>query len=710
MIGALDSQKDIRVGVDIGGTFTDIVLSTEAGDLFVGKVSTTPHDQGIAVAEGLGDLLRKLSIDPARVAEIVHGTTVGSNTILQRQGARTGVLTTKGFRDVLEIGRIRTPGMFDLAWEKPEPLSPRRHRLELDERIGADGAIVRALDAENVLAAGRLFAAEGIEAVAICLINSYVNPVHEQEAARILRQAFPGLRVTASCEVLPEAKEYERTSTTVVNAYLLPQMQTYLARLSRRLAEIGVTAPIQIMASNGGMMGAELAADLPVFAVASGPAGGVTGAAALSKPLGHDDLIVFDMGGTTAKASIIEGGQPSLVTEYEFRDGISSPSRFIKGGGYMLKVPAIDIAEVGAGGGSLASIDAGGLLLVGPQSAGADPGPACYDRGNGRPTVTDANLCLGYLNPEALAGGSLKISKALAERALLEHVGTPLGLSLADAAHGVRQVANVSMARAIRSVTVERGKDPRDMAMIAFGGGGPLHACDVARILGIRRVFAPVMSGVFSAAGMLTADVEHNFVRVVLRRLESCSLDWLHASLAGLREQGAAVLRSEGYEGARADARFAADLRYLGQSSELTIPFDATAMGADFFDRIAERFQAEYLKTYGYNTGEPVEFANLRLTAIGVSEKRLRFDGARIDGTANEGATGSRPVSFDRGQGFVETPLLARADVDTTVRLGPAIIESYDTTIVVPPGARFSGDAIGNIMIDLSDAWNGDRQ
>ena len=696
-------HRDVRIGVDIGGTFTDIVLATEAGDLYVDKISTTPHDPGVAVADGLQALLRRLSIVPARVAEIVHGTTVGSNTILQRRGAVTGVLTTKGFRDILEIGRIRTPGMFDLTWDKPEPLSARRHRLELDERIGADGAIVRPLAEDDVLAAGRTFAAEGVEAVAICLINSYVNPAHEREAARLLRRHFPALRVTASCEVLPEAKEYERTSTTVVNAYLLPQMQTYLARLSERLQEIGVTAPIQIMASNGGMMGGALAADMPVFAVASGPAGGVTGAAALSGGLGQTDLIVFDMGGTTAKASIIEGGQPSLVTEYEFRDGISSPSRFIKGGGYMLKVPAIDIAEVGAGGGSLARIDAGGLLLVGPQSAGADPGPACYGRGNDRPTVTDANLCLGFLNPEALAGGSLKIAKPLAEQAIATHLAEPLGLSLADAAHGIRQVANVSMARAIRSVTVERGKDPRDMAMIAFGGGGPLHACGVARILGIRRIFAPVMSGVFSAAGMLTADVEHHFVRVVMRRLDRCTLDGFQDGLAQLAAQGAAVLRSEGYDAERTEARFAADLRYLGQSSELTIPFDRATVGPDLFTRLAARFREEYRKTYGYDTEEPVELANLRLNAIGRSETRLRFDGARIDARANEGATGTRLASFERGGGFIEVPLLARAAVGRAMQRGPAIVESYDTTIVVPPGARFSSDAIGNIVIELSE-------
>ena len=374
------SSRSVRVGIDIGGTFTDLVLSRD-GALYVNKTSTTPADPADAVIDGLTGLLARLGVDAADVAEVVHGTTVGSNTILQKTGALTGLITTAGFRDVLEIGRIRTPDMYDLTWEKPEPLAPRRFRREVAERIGADGAVVTPLDPAAVAAVGRALQAEGVAAVAICFINSYVNPAHEMLAAEALRAACPGLQVTASCEVLPEMKEYERTSTTVVNAYLLPTMRTYIERLSARLREIGVTAPLQVVASNGGMMGAKAAARLPVYAVASGPAGGVTGSAALARGFGWGDHIVFDMGGTTAKASIVEGGVPTLITEYEFRDGITAPSRFIKGGGYMLKVPAIDIAEVGAGGGSLAAIDAGGLLSVGPASAAARPGPACYGRG-----------------------------------------------------------------------------------------------------------------------------------------------------------------------------------------------------------------------------------------------------------------------------------------------------------------------------------------
>ena len=694
----------VRIGVDIGGTFTDIVLSRPDGTLFVNKTSSTPEDPGEAVVAGLEEILARLSIPASEVTEIVHGTTVGSNTILQRVGGVTGLLTTRGFRDVLEIGRIRTPDMFNLAWVKPEPLAKRRHRLEIAERMAADGSVVVPLDPSDVEAAGRALVAAGVEAVAICFLNSYVNPAHETLAAATLRAAQPGLRVTASCEVLPEMKEYERTSTTVVNAYLLPAMQRYIERLIGRLETIGIRAPMQVVASNGGMMGARSAARSPVFAVASGPAGGVTGAASLGGVIGEPDLIVFDMGGTTAKASIIENGLASLVTEYEFRDGISSPSRFIKGGGYMLKVPAIDIAEVGAGGGSLAAIDAGGLLTVGPASAGADPGPACYGLGTQQPTVTDANVCLGYLNPAALAGGSLTIRKELAEAAVADRIGSPLGLDVTAAAHGIRQIANVSMARAIRSVTIERGRDPREMTLIAFGGGGPLHAADVARLLGIRRIVAPVLSGVFAAAGMLSAQVEHNLVRPVLKRLANFTPAALAEAAAALGQDGRRVLADEGYAGDAVSLKFAADLRYVGQSSELTIPLDLASLAGDDLAWLGDLFEAEYRRAYGYSTAEPIEFANLRLAAIGLGENRLSFSDIRIDRAATDGQSGTRSVSFSRESGFMDVPLLARGSVGTETVRGPAIIESYDTTIVVPPDASYAADRIGNVVITMDDA------
>ncbi len=692
----------VRVGIDIGGTFTDFVLSFPDGRVFIGKTSTTPDDPARGAVEGLALVMKRAGVHPAGIAEIVHGTTVGSNTILQREGARTGVLTTKGFRDVLEIGRIRTPAMFDLTWEKPKPLAPRRYRLEVTERIGAGGEVVQALILDEVIEAGKRFVAEGVEAVAICFINSYANREHEIAAASLLRERFPALRVTASHEVLPEMKEYERTSTTVVNAYLLPAMQGYLGRLTGALRGIGVNAPVQVIASNGGMMGVASASRVPVFAVASGPAGGVTGATALSRDFAHRDLIIFDMGGTTAKASIIEDGKPSLVTEYEFREGISSPSRFVKGGGFMLKVPAIDIAEVGAGGGSIAWIDSGGLLHAGPRSAGADPGPACYGLGNTLPTVTDANAVLGFLNPEALAGGSLKIDRDLAEKAV-GSIAVQLGLPLLDAAHGIREVANVNMARAIRSVTVERGKDPRDMSMVAFGGSGPLHAADVGRLLGIRRVIIPVMSGVFSAAGMLASDVEHHFVRTMLVPAANCPPAKIGEAFDALAELGRTALASEGYKGDDAVLRFGVDLRYIGQSSDLAIPLELDEVRDGIGIAMAKRFEDLYRQTYGYSTGEDVEVASLRLAAIGVRQSRLSFRDIHIDTGAIQGRSGHRAMSLSRGAAPCDVPVLARAQVRQTPAKGPAVIESYDTAAVVPARASFRADAVGNIIIDLED-------
>src|SRR5262245_24783850 len=460
----------VRVGVDIGGTFTDLVLRLPDGSLQVSKVPSTPDDPGRAVVEGLGVLLRTAGLTPGDVVEIVHGTTVASNTILQKTGAVTGLITTRGFRDVLEIGRVRTPDLYDLTWEKPRPLVPRRLRLEVDERIAADGSIVRPLDEAGVARAAEALVRAGVQVIAICFINSYINPAHEQAAERVVRRTVPGIDVTASYAVLPEMKEYERTSTTVVNGYLLPVMRRYLANLAGSLERIGVGAPLLVVASNGGVVGARQAAERPAFAVGSGPAAGVTGAARLGAALGEPSLIVFDMGGTTAKASLVEAGQPTLTNEYEFREGISTSSRFIKAGGYMLKVPAIDIAEVGTGAGSIAWIDPGGLLRVGPQSAGARPGPASYGIGGTRPTITDANVVLGYLNPAHLAGGELPLRADLAREAIERDVGRPLGLGLIDAARGIRDVANASMARAIRAVTIERGRDPHDFTLVAFGG------------------------------------------------------------------------------------------------------------------------------------------------------------------------------------------------------------------------------------------------
>lgn len=697
----LSSTRAARIGVDVGGTFTDIVLALPDGRIHVSKITTTPLDPSEAATSGIATVLAEAGLNPGEVAEVVHGTTVASNTILQKRGARTGLLTTRGFRDVLEIGRIRTPGMFQLGWRKPEPLVPRRWRLEAVERIAADGTTVTPLDEASVREAATTFRTENVEAVAVCFINSYVNDAHERRAVAILRECGPSLLVTASCEVLPEIKEYERTSTAVVNAYLLPAMRGYLSKLSARLQAIGVTAPVQVMASNGGMISIAIARDRPVFAVGSGPAGGVIGAARLGSTITERDLIVFDMGGTTAKAAIIQDGEPQVVTEYEFRDGISTPSRFVKGAGYMLKVPAIDIAEVGSGGGSIARVDAGGLLVVGPESAGGDPGPACYGRGTQQPTVTDANMVLGFLNPHSLAGGSLAVNAALSHRAVEDHVARPLQFTVDDAAHGIRQVANVNMARAIRAVTIERGKDPRDMALMAFGGGGPLHAVDVARLLGIRRVLISPVSGVFSAAGMLASETVHEFIRPVLAPFANVADAVVQDVLSDMASEGRAALANEGYDEDAVEFRFAADVRYVGQSSQLMIQilrdsYSATGLRADF--------ERAYRETFGYIVAdEPLELVNFRLSAIGKALSRLDFGTLNLDSRALGVEKGERLVSFSRGAPRIPARVLARAVAQADAVAGPAIIESYDTTIAVPPGCIARPAAAGCITIDLED-------
>lgn len=692
----------LRLGVDIGGTFTDLVAQRGNGSLSILKVTSTPDDPGEAVVDGLLQLLDSIGAEMADVTEIVHGTTVGSNTILQKLGARTGLLTTAGFRDVLEIGRIRTPVMFDLSWEKPEPLSPRRYRREVRERIGAQGDVVLPIVEDDIREAAQFFRDEGVEAVAICFVNSFVNPAHEIRTHDLLTTEFPELLVTASYEVLPEIKEYERTSTTVVNAYLLKEMRRYLERLTARLGGLGLSAPIRVVTSQGGMVTASAAAERPVFVVGSGPAGGVIGGARMGTVSDIYNAIVFDLGGTTAKASVIEDGKPMVTTEYEFREGISSPSRFVKGGGYMLKVPAIDIAEVGAGGGSIAWIDAGGLLKVGPVSASADPGPACYDNGNNKPTVTDANIFLGYLNPNGPAGGSLPIKPELSERAIRKAIAEPLGLSVVQAALGIRHLANLEMARAIRSVTVERGKDPRDLALLASGGGGPVHAVEVAEILGISKVVVTPLSGVFCSLGMLSADVEHSFVQSVLSPIAGLNMAVLARAAESLRGQAVERMAVEGFSADQVRFEYVVDVRYIGQSSELMLNF-AIGMSAE---DIRHSFLMAYQQFYGYTTEEPLEVVNLRLLARARHKYALDFRTLRTEEVPFDQPM-DRDVYFPANGGFLSTRILTRGDLGDSAVSGAAIIDAYDTTIVVPPGYQARPHAGGSIVIELSSVEGG---
>ncbi len=508
-----------RFGVDIGGTFTDIVLLTEDGGIRTRKVASSSADYGEAIVVGLRELIDEVGLDPTDVTGVVHGTTVATNTILEGRGARTALITTRGFRDVLESRRLRIPVLYDLQYTPPKPLVPRRLRFEVDERLGPRGEVWQALNDASVVQATERIAAAGVEAIAISLINAYANPAHEQRVAEILRAHMQGRpHITLSSDILPEMREYERTSTTVVNAYIGPVVEHYLSALQQRLRSIGISAPMRIMQSNGGVMAAEAAIAKPAYIIESGPAAGVIAAVAMARQIGLGDVISLDMGGTTAKAAMVEHGEPAKTSEYEVGAGINLSSRLVKGGGHAVKLPFIDVSEIGAGGGSIVSVDSVGSLKVGPRSAGAEPGPACYGLGGIEPTFTDAMVVLGYINPSMLAGGRVRLDHALAHRAM-QQVADPLGLSVIDAAWGTYAVAAANMTRAVKAVSTYRGRDPRDFVLMAFGGNGPVAGVAIARALGMSRVIVPPAPGVFSAFGLLCSDTEYVVSRTLFRRM-----------------------------------------------------------------------------------------------------------------------------------------------------------------------------------------------
>lgn len=688
----------VRIGVDIGGTFTDLVLLDNAGRTTFAKVSSTPAHPDEAVLTGIRQIVASASVAITDVVEIRHGTTVGSNTLLQKLGARSGLITTKGFRDVLEIGRVRTPTMFDLGWEKPPPLVGRRYRMEVSERVKADGTVLKPVDGDEIRKIGDFFEENGISAVAICFINSYRNPENEAKAEGIFRRHFPNIWVTSSISVLPEIREYERTSTTVVNAYVSPVLSSYFERLERGLREIGVNAPLLISNSNGGLSSARVAREKPVFFISSGRSAGVVGAGRLGAATGQQDLIVFDMGGTTASASLIRKGQLARTNEYEFRAGISTSSRFIKAGGYLMRVPTIDVAEVGSGAGSIAFTDEGGLLHVGPLSAGARPGPVCYGLDGTRSTVTDANVVLGFL-PPVLAGGTLPLDVARARGAIERDLAKPLALSIEDAALGVREVANINMARAIKAVTVERGVDPRDFALLAFGGSGPVHACDLARTLGISRVLFPQAPGVFTAMGMLAGQVERYFLRAFPGLLHELPPAAINAVLADLQREAIDALAEENYPESRITCAFEIDLRFRGQDSELSISLPE-CVSEDDRNSLRAAFLEAYHGIYGYASRDDVETVNIRLSASGISEHAFDFTARTATHTAPRPVS-SRPVYFDREYRWQQTPVIDRSGFSGRA-VGPLVIESPDTTIVIPPRANVSVDAFGNVTADLT--------
>jgi N-methylhydantoinase A len=677
-----------RLGIDIGGTFTDLVLIGADGSLATHKVLSTPDDYGRAIVEAV----REMVAHPERVEEIVHGTTVCSNAILEGKGARTGLITTRGFRDALEIGRMRYPRLYDLTWMKPPPLVERRRRREIAERLDRDGCVVEPLDEASVREALHALAEDGIESLAVCLLHSYMNPQHELRVGKIVEDAAPELPISLSCEVLPEIGEYERMSTTVINAYLQPVVRSYLTGLGTSLESTGLRAPIRVMQSNGGVMAARAATARPIHIVESGPAAGVIATLGLAQACNLPDVIALDMGGTTAKASIIESGQLRRAAEFEVAAGLNIGNRLNTGAGYKLRVPAIDIAEVGAGGGSLVTIDAGGAVHVGPESAGAVPGPVCYARGGTDPTLTDANLLLGYLNPSALLGGQLPIDRALAERVFHERVARPLGMPVLEAAYGVHQIAVANMVRAVKAISSERGRDPRGFAFVAYGGNGPLHAISAAAELGVRTVVVPPSPGVFSAIGLLAAEPTQHAARSFLRHtaeLEDAPLEQAFRELEQVVTQG---LASEGC----VELRRTIDLRYAGQSFELSLPVPE-GVDAQVVAELDERFAVEHERTYGHRAvGDPVEVVHIRVEGY-VATKREPVRVGRSDSRMDT----TRRAYFGHRYGLVQTAVFARGEISDQPRSGPLIVEEYDATSVIPAGWSIRRDPHNNLMITM---------
>jgi N-methylhydantoinase A len=691
----------LRVGVDIGGTFTDIVLLDSDGQPRTRKVSSTVDDYARAIAEALAELFAEHGIAGADIEEIRHGTTVASNAILEHKGACTGLITTKGFRDVLEIRNLRMPRLYDIGWTKPPPLVERHLRIPVDERIDAQGEVIRPLDPADAERAVRHLLEQKVEAIAVCLLNCFVNPAHEQLIKAVALRLAPDLPISISSEVLPEIKEYERSSSTVINAYLTPIVSRYLARLGDDLTARGVRAPLLIMQSNGGLMSAAAAAAKPMHIVESGPAAGVVGAQALGRVSGIDHLITFDMGGTTAKAGIIERGEFSRALEYQVGGGIMTGSRLLTGAGYLLKVPAIDLAEVGAGGGSIVRIDSGGSMVVGPDSAGAVPGPVCYDTGGDQPTVTDASLILGHLNAEFLVGGDLRLNAERARAVFAAQVAEPLGLSLEHAAYGAQRIASANMMRAIRAVSIERGRDPRDYTLCAFGGNGPVFACTMAKELGMRRVLVPPSPGLFSAFGLLYADVEHHFAKTFRRLLQRMDLQLLNQAWDEMAGQARAQLTAEGFAEDRASVRRLASLHYQGQTFDLTVPVPDGPIGPGTIARLEEAFGQEHERTYGHRAGpeEPVELTEIRVVARGIPERPVTPQVPSY-ASARPAPPARRAAYFGPDVGWRDTPVIDRPAL-TTPREGPCIVEEYDATCVIPPGARASLDRAGSILIEL---------
>jgi N-methylhydantoinase A len=692
-----------RLGVDVGGTFTDgVLLDEQSGAISIDKILTTPDDPSRAFLQVALRLQDKLDLDPRQVRYIMHAMTTATNAVIERRGARAGLLVTAGFRDVLEIQRQVRHELYNLQTDKPPPLILRRHCLEIVERLDYQGRQLVPLDLRGVARAVERLKSAGIDSIAVCFLHAYRNAVHEQQAAEVIRRLHPQAMVSLSSEIAPEIREYWRASTTVVNAYVAPVVAHYLGNVEQRLEQAAFSPEVHVMQSNGGVTTAAVAKQRPIALIESGPAAGVRVAAFLAERMGFQDAISFDMGGTTAKMGLVREGQPRLLQEFEVGAGSFSGTGLVKGSGYPVLTAVVDLVEVGAGGGSLGWIDGGGLLRVGPRSAGAEPGPACYARGGKEPTITDANLVLGRLNPDYFLGGQLRLDVDAACQALQSRCAEPLGIEAVGAAMGVVDIANATMGQAMRLVTVQRGYDPRGFCMVAFGGAGPAHANALAAALAIPVVLVPPGPGVAAALGILVSDLRHDYRATHLQPLVRARAADLAAIFHDFAETACTTLAGEGVPAERVRVERYLDMRYIGQSWKLSVPLGPDDLHDDTaLMRVKSAFDRLHEATYSYSApDDQAEIVNVGMVATGIMprvELRAVPTGERSPCAAH---TGTRPVYFGEVDGFVSSKVYDRYALRVgNVIDGPAIIEEVDSTTVVHPGHEAEVGQFGVLML-----------
>ena len=695
-------NEQYRLGVDVGGTFTDAILLNEStGEARTGKVPSTPSDPSDGFLRVVRRMLEEGAVPPETVRYVVHGTTVATNAIIEGNLSKTAFITTDGFKDLLEIQTGIRPALYDLQFEKLKPLVPRYLSFGVPERLDFRGDVLLPLDEDATRRVAEQLRDEGVESVAVCLLHSYINPDHERRIGEILHDVLPGTLCSLSSDVAPEFREYFRASTTVINAAIRPIVSRYLDRIQSRVRGSGVLGELLVMQSSGGVLTFDAAIERPVFMVESGPAAGVIAASNLGQNLGHKNVISFDMGGTTAKAGLIEDGTPRVTKEYEVGGTAATTEHGSRGSGYPIRTPVIDLVEIGAGGGSIAWIDSGGILRVGPHSAGADPGPVCYGQGGIEPTITDANLVLGRISPNYFLGGEMRLDAEAARRAIQEKCADPLGMGVDEVALGIVEIANNAMVGALRRVSIQRGYDPRDFLLVAFGGAGPVHANRLAEELEMPTVLVPMSPGTTSAMGLLVTDIKHDYSVALIQRADQIDIGVANAQFRRMRSDGRMALAREGV--ADEDTRFVkqADMRYVGQSYELTVPLQENDLDADALDEILAQFHQEHERSYGFKAeGEPVEFVALRLSAVGVITKPQLWKVRRGDDATTNAVKETRPVYFAETGGRLNCPIFDRYQLGSGDEItGPAIIEEVDSTTVIHPDYQADVDEFGNLFL-----------